>query len=818
MGCPLFTFRMAPGSAIGMYYKVMIYMIKKLLLFILPVFLSAKCWSQAANKRSLYFDIQPAKYKLHLQFYSPAIVRVTKWPDNRVTNTRSLSVIAAPANIAAAVIERKNEVQISTASLKIHIDRSTGRITFHKIATGQQLQEGERPTIFTPALSNDTTGFEIGQGFIIPYKDAIYGLGQHQEGVLNYRNHSVLLRQKNMDIAVPFLLTSSGFGIFWDNASSTLFKDENGVSSFRSSYGHAADYYIISGANADSVIVGMRLLTGHAPMFPKWVFGFWQSRERYKSQSEIVDVVKRYRALQVPLDGVVQDWQYWGEGDDVWNAVAFGNPRFPEPGKMVDSIHSLHSRIIISVWPNFGPKTSIYQALAAKNLLFNFKTWPESPGVKVYDAFNPAARDIYWSYIKKNLFNIGIDGWWLDATEPEQPDYGQSDLAKTYLGPFKEIRNAFPLATTAGVYEHQRAVNNNKRVFILTRSAYAGQQRYGTMTWSGDIQGRWDVLRDQIPAGLNLSLSGIPYWNTDIGGFFVWDKYKGGVNDPAFRELYTRWLEFAAFTPMFRSHGTNTPREIYQFGKRGDWAFDAQEKFINLRYRLQPYLYSLAWQVTAHSSPITRALVMDFPDDSLAVNLNNEYMFGKAFLVAPVTDSMYVHHRTGRPELDFADVKKQAVYLPQGVSWINFWDGKSYEGGKTIMVNAPIDEIPLFVKAGSIVPFGPQEQYTDEHRDSPLELRIYPGRDGRFTLYEDESDGYNYEKGQFSTISFSWTDATKTLSISKRKGSFPGMLRNRKFIIELAGQGSNTGLMANKICQTVNYYGNQLKIRCISPR
>jgi len=438
-------------------------------------------------------------------------------------------------------------------------------------------------------------------------------------------------------------------------------------------------------------------------------------------------------------------------------------------------------------------------------------------GTQVYDAFNPAARDIYWKYMNKNLFSLGIDGWWLDATEPEQPDTAQSDKGGTYAGSFKAVCNAFPLLTTGGVYAHQRETEasqgapGEKRVFILTRSAFAGQQRHATATWSGDIQGNWKVFRNQISGGLNLSLSGIPYWNTDIGGFFISDGYPKGIGDTAFHELYTRWLEFAAFTPLFRSHGTNTPREIYQFGGKGYWAYDAQEKFINLRYRLLPYIYSTAWQVTAHQSTLMRALVMDFPSDKNVYDINDEYMFGKAILVAPVTDSLYVSRAEGRTSTDLATIKTKDVYLPKGAGWVDFWNGTFYAGGQTIACKVPIDQIPLFIKAGSILPFGPAEQYASEKKTDTLDIRIYPGADGSFTLYEDENDNYDYEKGLFSTIDFRWNDQDKTLIVGNRKGAFPGMAENRVFYLTLVGKGM--GPMDTGRVKTVRYKGEAVKVR-----
>ncbi|HEX9151861.1 MAG TPA: TIM-barrel domain-containing protein, partial [Flavobacterium sp.] len=651
--------------------------------------------------------------------------------------------------------------------------------------------------------------------FQLEQDEAIYGLGQHQQGVMNYRNKSVKLKQSNMEIAVPFLQSIKGYGLFWDNYSTTNFEDNTQGTSFQSEVGDCADYYFINGGNADKVIAGLQNLTGKAPMFPRWVFGFWQSRERYKSQYETVGVVKKYRELGIPLDGIVQDWQYWGVDEGNWNATEFGNPGFPDPKKMIDSVHNMNAHIIISVWPSFGNKTKIFKEMKDGNMLYDFVTWPVNPNVQVYDAFNPAAREIYWKHLNKNIFSLGMDGWWMDATEPDQIKPKPSDDEnKTYLGSFRKVRNAFPLLTTGGVYQNQRKVTSEKRVFILTRSAFAGQQRNATMTWSGDVQSRWDVLHNQIAAGLNLSLSGIPYWNSDIGGFFPSGKYPKGVKDPAFHELYVRWMQFAVFTPMFRSHGEYTPREIYQFGKKGDWAFDAQEKMINLRYRLLPYNYSNAWEITSKSSTMMRALVMDFAADKKVSDINNEYMFGKSLLVCPVTDSLYTSRSNGNTVVDFSKIKTHKVYLPLGADWFDFWTGEKTKGGQEIEKEVPIDVVPLFVKAGSILPMGPFQQYTSEKDASKLEIRIYEGADGDFTLYEDENDSYNYEKGSYSTITFKWNNEQRKLTVNDCKGSFPGMLKNRIFNLVLVNQQLGTGMNEPlKPTKTIIYSGKTTTVK-----
>ncbi len=468
---------------------------------------------------------------------------------------------------------------------------------------------------------------------------------------------------------------------------------------------------------------------------------------------------------------------------------------------MVDQIHDMHAHIIISIWSSFGPMTKQYREMEPKGMLLDMGTWPQSgltswppnreypSGVKPYDPFNPEARDIYWKYLNQGLFSLGMDGWWMDSTEPDHLDVRPKDFDnQTYLGSFRKVRNAYPLMTVGGVYDHQRAVTSDKRVFILTRSAFAGQQRYGANTWSGDVTSSWNALRNQISAGLNFSMTAIPYWNSDIGGFFL-SRFKRKLEDPDYRELYARWIQFGAFCPMMRSHGTDAPREIYQFGEKGDTVYDAIARYINLRYSLLPYIYSTSWDVTAHQSSMMRALVMDFASDKQALDLNDEYMFGRSILVCPVTEGMYSRNM----QADFSTVKSRELYLPAGTDWFDFWTGETLAGGQTVSRETPIDIMPLYVKAGSIIPVGPKVQYAEEKKWDDLQIRVYEGADGEFTLYEDENDNYDYEKGIYSTITFNWDDANKTLTIGERQGEFPGMLQERQFRIVKVSKGKGAG-------------------------
>ena len=589
------------------------------------------------------------------------------------------------------------------------------------------------------------------------------------------------------------------------------------------------------GGNADGVISEVRSLTGDVPMMPLWSYGFMQSKERYKSQDETVGVVRKYRELGIPLDCIIQDWQYWGH-NYLWNAMDFQNPTFSNPQAMIDSIHGMNARMMISIWSSFGPATRPYRELDKKGLLFDMETWPQSgvegwppnmdypSGVRVYDAYSPEARDIYWNHLNKGIFSLGMDGWWMDSTEPDHFNWKDSDFdRKTYLGSYRSVRNAYPLMTVGGVYEHQRATTSDKRVIILTRSGFLGQQRYGSNVWSGDVQSSWDSFRRQIPAGLNFSLTGMPHWNSDLGGFFA-GSYNSAwgtgdaVSNPMYQELYVRWIQFGVFCPMMRSHGTDVPREFYLYGKEGEPVYDALVDAVKLRYSLLPYIYSTSWDVSHNRSTFMRALVMDFASDKRTWNIADEYMFGDAFLVAPIVHAQYTPEliqkelkendgwgSSSKTEItsamsatDFTTEKQIKVYLPEGTKWYDFWNNKCFEGGNDIEVTTSLNTIPLFVRSGSIVPMGPEVQYTSEKPWTELEIRVYPGSDGSFTLYEDEFDNYNYENGAYTEIAFTWNDKNRTLSISSRNGEFPGMIKERKFTLRTADGNVRTVVYSGK--------------------
>lgn len=766
---------------------------------VLLLLLSQAAFCQAFTKTTSGIKAIVNDINIEIQWYSPRIVRVLKSPAGVVLKKESLSVVKTPETIGN-IQQQGNDVLLQNDSLQATLNLQTGRVTFSIPGGTVLFSEKDYGTQFTAVNDAGKNTFNVRQAFFLDKEEMIYGLGQQQNGKMNQRHQKLHLLQNNMKVCIPFFQSTKGYGVFWDNYSPTLFTDNQQETSFDSEVGDCADYYFMLGGSADGVVAQMRRLTGQAPMMPLWVYGFNQSRERYKTQFELVDVVRQYRNLKVPLDGIIQDWQYWGR-DSNWNAMSFDPATYPKPKGMVDSVHGMKAHLFIVAWPGFGPLTSQYAEFKQKNMLINFDTWPPNSGTKPYDPYNPVARDIYWEYLNKGVFSQDIDAWWLDSSEPDHINQKDHDFDQpTFLGSLRSVRNAFPLQHVGGVYTHQRQTTTAKRVSILTRSAFAGQQRYGANTWSGDVGSNWPTFRRQIGAGLNFSLSGIPYWNTDIGGFFAGAFVKGGgAKNPEFQELYTRWMQFATFTPMMRSHGTDIPREIYQFGQRGEWPFDVQEKFINLRYSLLPYLYATAWNVTANGGSIIRALYSDFAGDKKALDIDNQYLFGKAFLVSPVTEK---------------GAKEQAVYLPAGTSWFDFWTNELTEGGKTVTRATPIDILPLYVKAGSIVPWGPKVQYAQEKKWDNLELRIYPGADASFTLYEDENDGYNYEKGQYTEIEFRWNDQAHTLTISNKRGNFPGMLTSRKFNIVIVNQQNATGAApAAKYNKTVSYKGSEMKVK-----
>jgi alpha-D-xyloside xylohydrolase len=685
-----------------------------------------------------------------------------------------------------------DSVVLKTSALKVTIARKDGGIIYYDVNGKELFNEATRK--LTPVKVNGEDTYRA-ESFVAIYgsPEALYGLGQHQAGVWNYRGESVDISQENSNISVPMLVSTKGYGVFWNNASRSRFNNRFANYLYISSeVADIVDYYFIYGPDLDKVVAGYRELTGQAPMFGKWAYGFWQCKNRYKSQEEILGVAHKYRDLHIPVDDIVQDWFWWNrKGEHVFNK------NYPDPKGMVDELHKAHFHLMISVWPFFEPGSAVYDEMEKRGWFvdkFKFAKPPyHTAGMAVYDATNPEARKYYWSLMEKGLFNIGIDAWWLDTTEPETEGQEENILLghKLSIGNGDRYVNLYPLFTTGAVYNGQRGASDKKRVFILSRSAFAGGQRNAVTAWSGDINSDFLSLRRQIPAGLNYSLSGLPYWTTDIGGFV-----SGNPDDPAYRELFVRWFEYGTFCPIFRVHGTRKTdqNELWSYGP------EAQKILVNfdrLRYRLLPYIYSLAWKTTSASYTPMRPLAMDFRNDVRAQNTGDQFMFGPAFLVNPVTEPAASTRR---------------LYLPEA-RWYDFWSGTSIEGGHTLDAAAPLERIPLYIRAGSIVPMGPDEEWSDQKPADPIELRIYRGADSDFTLYEDENDTYNYENGAYATIPLHWDDAKHTLTIGERHGKFPGMLEHRTFRVVFVSENHGVGVDAtDEADKTVEYSGEPVSV------
>jgi alpha-D-xyloside xylohydrolase len=683
-------------------------------------------------------------------------------------------------------------VTLSTSLLKVTVTRKDGAITYADSNGNSLMQEASRT--LTPETVNGEDTYRA-ESFVNIYgsHEGLYGLGQHQAGVWNYRGESVDIVQDNSNISVPLMLSSKGYGIFWNNTSRSRFNNRFANYLYISSeVADVIDYYFIYGPDFDKIIAGYRELTGQAPLFGKWAYGFWQCKNRYKSQEEILGIAKKYRDLHIPVDDIVQDWFWWNrKGEFVFNK------NYPDPKAMIDQLHDQHFHLMISIWPFFEPGSANYDYMQSKGWFVDKFKYAKPPyhadAMAVYDATSPEARKYYWDQVNKGLFSIGADAWWMDTTEPETEGQERNILLdhKLAAGSGNRFVNVYPLLDTQAVYQGQRSASDKKRVFILSRSAFAGSQRNAVTAWSGDINSDWFSFRRQIPAGLNFSLSGSPYWTTDIGGFVL-----GSPANPAFRELFVRWFQYATFNPILRVHGTRKPdeNELWSYGP------DAQKilvTFDRLRYRMLPYIYSLAWKTTSESYTPMRPLVMDFRTDSRAQDIGDQFMYGPAFLVNPVTEP--------------AAATRQ-VYLPEA-KWYDFWTGSTIEGGRMINAITPLDRLPVYVRSGSIVPLGPDQEWSTEKPADPIEVRIYAGADGDFTIYEDENDTYNYEKGVYATIPLHWNDTSRTLTIGERKGQFPGMLENRSFHVvfvrENRGVGVNPTDEADKV---VHYSGKQITV------
>ncbi len=588
--------------------------------------------------------------------------------------------------------------------------------------------------------------------------------------------------------------------------------NEQNSFAFDSEAGRQIDYYFVYGNNLDQVIEGYRELTGKAQIVPKWALGFWQSRERYKTQEEMLAVMAEYRQRKIPIDNIVLDWSYWKEAE--WGSQEFDEARFPNPEGMISALQKKYNaKVMVSVWPKFYTGIPAYEHFVKKGWLYKRnvadkqRDWIGEGYVSTfYDAFNAEARKGFWDLIYEKLYKKGFDAWWMDASEPDilsnvSPEKRKLQMSPTAIGTAAEYLNAYPLQNAKGIYEGQRSVDNNKRVFLLTRSGFSGSQRYAATIWSGDIAARWEDMKAQISAGINFSLSGLPYWTMDIGGFSVEKRYEqpNETDLEEWRELLTRWHQFGAFIPLFRSHGQFPVREIYHTAPYSHAAYQSMVYYNKLRYRLLPYIYTLAGEAYHRDRTMMRALVFDFAKDTVVKNIGDQFMLGPSLLVNPV----YTYK-----------ARVKAVYLPAGQGWYDFYTGQYSDGGTYLNADAPYEKMPLLVKAGSIIPAGPALQYTDEKLADPLTIYVYAGADGRFSLYEDEGINYNYETGSYATIGFTYNDQLKTLKIGHRQGSFKGMLKKRTLYIKYITPQSPQGIgFEEKQGKKISYTGKEMTIQ-----
>lgn len=796
--------------------------------------------------------IESDQGRLLLTVYSSRTIRVRYTRRSEFSKQPSLMVITQPdANVRFDVCETLGALLFSTGDVKIEINMQTLAFTYRDanncLLTREPERGGKTLEIVDVVVSNfedaildedpdkadglrmrvenvrqvvARQAYHTKLEFEWAQDEALYGLGSHEEGVMNLRGQQQYLYQQNMKVVIPMLVSTRGYGILLDSYSLMEFHDDAFGSFLWTDVDDELDYYLLYGPEFDEIVHQLRHLTGQAPLLPKWAFGYVQSKEHYASQQELLEVVREYRARGLPLDCIVQDWKHWT--GNLWGQKSFDPERYPNPQQMVEDLHKLHAKLMVSVWPTMRGGGANWSELHEQGFLLGDQA--------TYDAFNPAARACYWKQANEGLFSNGVDAWWCDCTEPFQADWKgavrpspqeqmriDTTEAKTYLDP--EFINAYSLLHSQGMYEGQRAVTQDKRVVNLTRSAYAGQQRYGTIAWSGDIAANWETLCRQIPAGLNFCATGLPYWTLDIGAFFVKNKpelwfwsgdYDAGIEDLGYRELYVRWFQYGACLPMFRAHGTDTPREIWRFGKPGELIYDTLVKYLCLRYRLLPYIYSLAGQVTHNDYTMLRALAFDFRHDPKTFDIQDEYMFGPAFLVCPVTTPMY--YAANSTPITRVE-KTRPVYLPSGCNWYDFWTGQRYTGGQTIVADAPLETLPLYVRAGSIIPIGPNIQFTGDQPDAPVVLWVHPGQDGHFALYEDEGDNYNYEQGSFATIQIFWDENARQLILDKREGSYPGMQPSREFRVVLAGEKPfDPSAAAPTDARTVRYEGQQVAV------
>ncbi|MDP4276270.1 MAG: glycoside hydrolase family 31 protein [Bacteroidota bacterium] len=794
---------------------------------------------------------QLANGQLAVEFINPEVIRVQCTNESDfVGNGTDMCVSRTPEEVAFTFSDNEKTIVLQSEKLNVEINKLTTSIcyfdksgklllaenqtaprTFEKVNVEkvrldtknkkvEKTADGEK--IRAEVIGRDTVGhaWRCRQQFTWANGEALFGLGCHEEDYMNLRGKMQYLYQHNLKKSVPVLMSSVGYGLLFDVGSSMIFHDDFEGSFFLMNAVYEVDYYFMYGPQFDQIVSHYRTLTGKVQMMPKYVFGYTQSKERYTSPHEIDSVLTRFRTEKIPLDMIVQDWNYWKPG--WWGHKKFDENFYPNPDEMIRKVHQNNAHYMLSIWPTMNGNEGT--EMASKGFLVSNS---------IYDAYNPAARKMYWDeYVNKNLFSKGVDAWWCDASEPIDGDWNDrgnaivGNLRARYLMNTKPLEdglgltrtNTFSLHHAQGIYENQRLLTDKKRVVNLTRSGFAGLQRYGTFVWNGDTKATWADFAQWIPSGLNYMATGCPYWTIDAGAFFVKSRaqwfgkgaFDKGTDDMAYREFYVRNVQFCEWLPMFRSHGTEFAREPWQFGKKGEPFYESILQQINLRYRLLPYTYSVAAMVAFQDYTMTRMLAFDFMDDANVYNIKDQFMFGPAIMACPVTKPIY--YDVNSKELKGVN-KTRSVYLPKNTNWIDFWTGKKYQGGITITADAPIEHIPVFVRAGAIVPMSPVQQYASEMPGAPYEIRIYPGENGSFTIYEDEGDNYNYEQGKSANIVLQWDDKNKMLTIGDRQGSFDNMVVKRNFRLVLVGEGHGVGYAeCQNVDKIVKYTGKKLNV------
>ncbi len=764
--------------------------------------------------------------KTRMQAVAPGIIRITRTRKEYFLQKQS-PVVVYDGTTQATIQETPTAAVLTAGSVSVRYTHNSGALTFLD-ANGQILlrEPHRRPCAMEemPIILNsydetstikeghsvdgarawaapsrswqDRTGYECKQHFVFDDDESLYGLGSHEEGFGNLRGHSQLLYQHNMKAVVPVLVSTKGWGMLFDMGCMMAFRDDEQGSYLWADLTDELDWYFFYGDGSYAAAMAQyRLLTGEAPMLPKYALGYIQSKERYVNAEEMLAVADEYRRRKVPLDVLVLDWQAWPENQ--WGWKTFDRKRFPDPTAFIDGLHQRNVKFMLSIWPSMqGDENADRKEMLENGCMLGNRL--------IYNAFDEKARQLYWKQAKEHLFGHGVDAWWCDCTEPFESDWKGSvkpeplrraqlntDEAKRYLDPTKI--NLYSLYHSQGIYLGQRSACKEKRVCNLTRSSYAGQHRYATITWSGDVSANWETLRRHVPEGLNFCATGEPYWSTDIGAFFPngnWDPwfYEGdfdlGVDDLGYRELFVRWAQYATFLPMMRAHGTGTPREIWRFGEKGEPFYDALEKTLRLRYHLIPYLYTLMAQTNRTGMPMLRVPALVFPMDTDLRHIEDEMMLGDALLVKPVTRPMrYLPYG----EVYSTPDEAETVVLPKGCGWYSLDGSIHSNGGETVQVHAPLDVIPLFVREGTILPWGARVQCTEELTTAPLELIVYPGADGSFTLYDDAGDGYGYEQDQAAWIDLTWQDAESRLTIGALRGSYAGMPKERELLVRRIG-------------------------------